>query len=127
MESTLSPNEKLKKYCEELKQKIPLNKEVLLIKGPQINLNAFEVGVAKNRCYYAYPPTGLQYLAGAMKGHGLNVKILDLNFELLKRIKQDENFDYRNWISILDDYLKINNPSIIGVSNTFAVDIPSLM
>lgn len=127
MEVELSPNEKLKRYCEELKEKIDLNKNVLLIKGPQINLNAFELEVARNRCYYAYPPTGLQCLAAAMKEHGLNVKILDLNFELLKRIRQEEQFDYHNWISILDDYLKENNPSVIGVSNTFAVDVPSLM
>ncbi|MBT4165922.1 B12-binding domain-containing radical SAM protein [archaeon] len=127
MGTELYPNEKLKKYCEHLKQKIPLNKEILLIKGPQINLNAFELEVAKNRCYYAYPPTGLQCLAAAMRKHGLKIKILDLNFELLKRIKNEESFDYKNWISILDDYLEKNNPSIIGVSNTFAVDVPSLI
>ncbi len=121
-----SSNEKLKEYCEELKKR-HIDNQILLIKGPQVNLNAFELEVAKNRCYYAYPPIGLQYLASALAHRKLDIKILDLNFEFLKKIQEDPSYDYRNWITILDEYLKHNNPSIIGVSNSFAVDIPGLI
>ncbi|MEM0465176.1 MAG: radical SAM protein [Candidatus Pacearchaeota archaeon] len=115
------PNQKFAEYCKELKKDIKLNDEILFLKGLQLNLNSFEIDVAKNRCYYAYPPTGLQYLASAIENKKLKIKILDLNFEFLKRVIYDENFNYKKWINILKEYLEKNNPSIIGVSNSFAV------
>ena len=120
-------NEKLKKYCDELKKTISPNREVLFIKGLQLNLNSFEIDVARNRCYYAYPPTGLQYLAAAINERHLKVKILDLNFEFLKKIGGENHFDYHEWIDLLDEYFEKNNPSIIGVSNLFSIDTPSFI
>src|SRR3989344_9013689 len=120
-------NEKLKKYCDELKETISPNREVLFIKGPQLNLDSFEIDVAKNRCYYAYPPTGLQYLAAAINERRLKVSILDLNFEFLKKVKGGNHFDYHEWIDLLDEYFEKNSPSIIGVSNLFSIDTPSFI
>lgn len=125
--SSDSANKKLAEYCEILRENIPLNNKVLLVKGPQLNMNAFEREVAKNRCYYAYPFTGAQYLKAALKGRGLDIDILDGNYEFLKRAIEDESFDPLKWTVILDEYFEKNNPSIIGISNLFDVDAPGFM
>ena len=117
-------NKKLKDYCKELKQKITLNNKVLFINCPQFNLDTFEQDVAKNRCYYAYPPTGLQYLDSAISKRGLEIDILDLNYEFLKRVNSDNSFRPKDWLLILEEYLENHNPSIIGISNLFYVDAP---
>ncbi len=122
-----SSNENLRAYCRELGKEIPLNNRFLLVKGPQLNLAAFEAEVAQNRCYYAYPPTGLQYLAAAVEARGLQVKILDLNFLLLRKIVREKGFDYANWLKLLDDCLAEFKPAIVGVSNSFSIDTPSFM
>jgi len=119
-----SSNKKLRDYCQELKQKVSLNNNVLFINCPQFKLEAFEPQVAKNKCYYAYPPTGLQYLTSSLNERDLDIDILDLNYELLKKINSDDCFNSKNWLGILDDYLENHNPSVIGVSNLFYVDYP---
>jgi len=119
-----SLNEKLKEVCEKLKRKVNFNRNILLINTPKFNSNAFEIEVARNRCYYAFPPTGIQYLVSSLNGRGLNIEILDLNYEFLKRISLDSSFDYKNWIVILKDYLKTHEPSIIGIGNVFSLDTP---
>ena len=117
-------NEKLKEYCGELKKKIDLNNRILFVKGPQLNLKTFEEDVARNRCYYVYPPTGLQYLAQAIEGRGLETQILDLNYEFLNSVNRGGS---TNWISFLEKKLQDYRPSIIGVSNLFTVDTPGFL
>lgn len=117
----LSPQEELADFCSELKSSRPLNKNILLIKVPDIHLNLFEPELAKNRSYQAYPPVGLQYLAQALEDQKLNVKILDMNYELLRRVNFQPSFNHKNWISILEERIKKENPSIVGVSNMFEV------
>ncbi len=126
-ESRTLTHQKLREYCEELHKQIPLNNQVLFVKGPQLNLNAFEQEVARNRCYYAYPFTGAQYLKSALRGRGLEIDILDANFEFLKRAIEDDSFDPLHWTIILDEYFEQHNPSIVGISNLFDVDAPGFM
>ncbi len=113
--------EKLKEYCKELKEKIPPNKKILFIRGPEINLNSFEKEVALNKGYYVLPPTGLQYLAAAIENRGFDVKIINLGFEVLKKVKEDDSFNPNDWISILKKTLEEYNPSIVGVTNLFEI------
>jgi radical SAM superfamily enzyme YgiQ (UPF0313 family) len=120
--NTDSSNQNLKEYCKQLTEKINLNNKMLLVKGPQLNLNSFEREVAKNRCYYAYPFTGGQYLKATLKNKGLDIDLLDANFEFLKRTINDESFNPLEWTIILDEYFQKNNPSIVGISNLFDVD-----
>ena len=122
-EKSQTQNEKLKLYCEELRQGRTMNNRLLFVKGPQFNLKTFEETIAKNRGYYAYPPTGFQYLAAAIEGRGLETQILDLNFEFLREVNLRNNPD-PDWFSILEKKLQDYNPSIVGVSNLFTVDIP---
>lgn len=110
-------NIELTEYIGTLHKKYKVNNSVLLIQAPQFLLNSFNLTVAKNRGYYAYPPTGLQCIAKALSGRNLEIDILDLNYLLLKRVNEDEAFDYHNWLVLIDEYLEKHSPSIVGVSS----------
>lgn len=109
-------NPKFKEYCGWLRQKYNPYNKILLIQSPQFLFESLNVDVIKNRGYYAYPPTGLQCVAKSLLNSDLDLKILDLNYEFLKRIINGETYDAKSWLSIVDDYLKENSPSIIGIS-----------
>jgi anaerobic magnesium-protoporphyrin IX monomethyl ester cyclase len=120
---------KLEERCLELREQVYLNNKILLIKGLQCKPETFEIDVVKNRCYYAYPPTGLQCLAEAIHGENdkernLNVRILDLNFEFLKRTISDSSFNPQKWLNVLDEQMEEFNPSVVGTSNLFSTDTP---
>jgi len=109
-------NEHFAHYISKLRQKYFHNKKVLLIQTPQFQFETFNVEVARNRGMYAYPPTGLQCLAKSISALGAEIAILDLNYLLLKKIIT-ENFDIKNWLSILDEYVEEYNPSAIGLTS----------
>jgi len=113
--------ERLKEYCKELKEEINLNNKVLFVRGPEINLDSFEREVALDKGYYVLPPTGLQYLAAAIEDRNLDVKILNLGFDVLKKVKEDESFNPKDWLSIFKKNLEEHNPSIVAVTNLFEV------
>lgn len=121
-----SSNQRLKNCCNKLKKRINLNSNILFINLPQFSLERFEGEVAKNRGYYAYHPTGIQYLISALKDRGLEIDILDLNYEFLKRVISDDSFNIDNWMEILKEAIKKKHYSIIGISNFFYVDAPYL-
>ena len=114
-----SSNRELGEYCQELRKRVSLNDKILLINCPQFNLDNFDLEIAKNRGYYAYPPTGLQYLASAISHRDLEIRILDLNFEFLKKVQTDQSFNHKDWTSILKDYLEEYNPSVVGISDFY--------
>src|SRR3989338_1727476 len=119
----MAGNEELAKYCELLRSEYALNNEILLIQVPQFNFKSFNLKVAENRVYYAYPPTGLQWLAQAISHRNLDINILDLNYETLKRIILDKSFNYADWLSILDEYLEKHDPSIIAATCISVSDV----
>ncbi len=110
-------NTRLEEYARELRQKYSPGNRVLLVQTPQFLFNAFNIEVAKRRGYYAYPPTGLQWLAKSLSGRGLEIEIIDLNFEVLKRVITDTSFDYHNWLTILEERLEEMKPSVVGVTS----------
>ncbi len=116
-EQIITDNTKLAEYTIELRKKYFLNNKVLFIQSLQFLFESINIDVIKNRGYYAYPPTGLQCLAKALSGRGIEIDVLDLNCQFLKRVINDETFNYLNWLDILDEYLKKNRPSIIGVTS----------
>ena len=120
-------NEPLQTYRSELREKFPPNNQVLLIQIPQTILQSFNADVARKRGYYAFPPTGLQYLYQSLKNRGLDVRIFDLNLELLKRVHQDEAYDHSDWVSLLEEYLETFDPFIVGVSCMFDAGIAPLI
>jgi radical SAM superfamily enzyme YgiQ (UPF0313 family) len=110
-----SSKDDLGEYVEFILNNYKLNNRVLLVQVPQFLFESFNLDIVKSRGFYAYPPTGLQCIKKALSNRGLKIDILDLNFLLLKRLQDDDTFDYLNWLDILDEYLKDNDPSIIGV------------
>ncbi|MFH1798610.1 MAG: radical SAM protein [Candidatus Omnitrophota bacterium] len=109
-------NKKLAVYSKILREKYLLNNKVLLIQPPQFMLDSFNLKVAKGKGCYAYPPAGLQCIANALSKRELDIDILDLNYQLLKRVNNDDSFNYMDWLNILDEYLEKNVPSVIGVT-----------
>ncbi len=119
-------NKKLLEYCQYLRQKYPVNKKVLFVQIPQFLLNSFNVDVARNKGYYAFPPTGLQCLYESLKNRDLEFRVFDLNLEILKRVHEDANFKIENWVDLLEDFFKDYDPFIVGVSCMFDAGIHPL-
>ncbi|MBF0384766.1 MAG: B12-binding domain-containing radical SAM protein [Candidatus Omnitrophica bacterium] len=113
----MNDNKDIKEYVSILKKMYSINDKVLLIQAPQFLFDTFNLEIARRRAYYAYPPTGLEWLAAALYGRKLNIEIFDLNYLILKRVIEDESFDVNNWPELLEDYLASNEPSIVGVSS----------
>ena len=122
-----SSDRSLTDYCGSLKGKYKTNRNVLFIQVPQFVSSSFDPKVARKRGYYAFPPTGLQYLCESLKDRGLELKILDLNLMLLKTMSEDETFDHKQWLTILEDYLRSFDPFIIGISCMYDSAIQSLV
>lgn len=120
-------NAMFKEYCKLLRNKYTPNNKILFIQVPQLILKSFNPEIAKKRGYYAFAPTGLQYLYGALKNRNLEIRILDLNFLILKRVNEDEAFDHLQWMEILENYLQDFQSFIIGVSCMFDLSIPILL
>ncbi|NBR27246.1 MAG: radical SAM protein [Betaproteobacteria bacterium] len=114
-------------YCSQLREHLPANGRLLLVQIPQVILGSFNRDIALKRGYYAFPPTGLQYLYEAIKHRGVDVRILDLNYELLKRVFEDPGFDHNNWHVLLEDELDRFDPGIVGVSCLFDMAIGPML
>jgi len=116
-------NPELQAYCRDLRETLPDNGRILLVQIPQVILSSFNREIALKRGYYAYPPTGLQYLYEAIKHRGLDVRILDLNYALLKKVFDDPCFVHNDWPLLLEDELDSFDPGIVGVSCLFDLAI----
>lgn len=120
-------NAELDAYCTELRENLPINDRLLLVQIPQVILGSFNRDIALKRGYYAFPPTGLQYLYEAIKHRGLNIRILDLNYELLKRVFEDPSFNHADWPMILEEELGRFDPGIVGISCLFDMAIGPML
>ena len=114
-------------YCSTLAGEYPSNKRLMMIQIPQVILDSFNRDIALNRGYYIFPPTGLQYLSESIKHRDLDVEILDLNFEILKRVHEDPDFEVASWPEILKEKLEAFQPTIVGVSCLFDVGITPML
>ena len=110
------PNKPLVQFSHQLRETFQPRKRLLLIQSPQFLFENINLDIIRRRGYYAYPPTGLQWIAKALEDRGFEIEIFDLNFHLLDRIIQDHSFDYRDWLSLLDQKLTSFHPSLVGVT-----------
>ena len=115
-QKTDSDNKSLTDYCDELRRTFKVRRKLLLVQAPQFLFDTINVDVIRNRGYYAFPPTGLQWLKKSVTERGIHTDIFDLNFHLLHRIINDPDFDYHDWLGILDDCLDSTEPSVVGVT-----------
>ena len=72
--------------------------EIVLINPQMIPEDNFDLTIAENKGYYAFPPIGLLSLAKVAREIDPNVRlrVLDLNYEMLKR-SQSPGFNYKFW------------------------------
>ena len=111
------PENKFDNYLDSLRNKYTLNNRLLLVQGLQFDIATFNLGIALEKGYYAFPPTGLLWLAKYLEGLGLETNILDLNYEFLKLVNERAAVPNK-WLPILDDAIARYKPSIIGVGCT---------
>ena len=109
-------------YCNSIKQNIDEHR-LLLIQMPQVDVDVLNTEIAKVNGYYVFPPTGLQYIYEEIKHRKITVEIIDLNFEILKQFRHDENFNPVEWLSILKNKMAQFNPTMVGVSCLFDFSI----
>ena len=80
----INAKENWTKVDQELKKKFKHQiKKILLISPPQFQTSFIDLDILKNKRYFNYPPYGLGLLRKSLVEKGYDVKILDLNFELL--------------------------------------------
>jgi len=120
-------NSPLMAYCDSLRDDHRLNGRLLFVQIPQVILDSFNYEVARRGVYYNFPPTGIQCLYEAVKDRGLEIDILDLNFELMKRVHDDPEFQHDQWYTILEEKLDTFQPGIIALSCLFDVGIAPML
>ena len=110
-------NAGFQEYLSSLRRKLGLRRKVLLLQAPQFLLDSLNLEVIRNRGYYAYPPTGLQWLAKSLAGQGLaDIEYLDLNLEFLQQVVSGNVAVCGNWLDILGERLRRSQPAVVGVS-----------
>ncbi|MFZ5988634.1 MAG: B12-binding domain-containing radical SAM protein [Bacillota bacterium] len=107
-------------YCKNLASKLSINNKILLVNPPQFDLKKFDMDKAKMKGYYAYPPSGLLFLASSLEMIGVQVEICDLNFEVLHSAAEKDVFDEDLWKLLLEKRLDQFQPSFVGVSCMFS-------
>jgi len=111
-------------FLDNLKVRNP--RQLILINPQLIPEEFFDLSVARRGGYYAYPPMGLVYIAAVAKqiNPQIDVKILDLNYELLRHSKS-ENFSYRYWQNLLVEAIEKCDAPHVGISYMFGTTKPS--
>lgn len=95
-------------------------KELILINPQLVPEDFFDLATARNKGYFAYPPVGLLYLSAIARQvfPEIQLKILDLNYEVLK-YSQEEPFVYDRWKSILRDTLEACQAPYVVITYMF--------
>ena len=105
-------------------------KNVLLVQPLPLNTEHLEIRQIKNKRYYTWQPYGLAVLCDSLKNRGYNVKILDLNYEILNKLSNDAiNIDDEAcgdmaaslWRSILKQKIETFQPDLIGLTCMFTM------
>ena len=105
-------------------------KRILLVNPPDANAELFRFDTAKRGRYTNYPPYGLLSLAAHLRAIGVDVKISNLNNEILRSCSNtasEDDFDFDPiWQSRLRDDLASFEPDLVGVTCMFTMTHLSL-
>ncbi len=97
---------------------------VLLINPPDCDHSLFHVATAKRGRYHNYPPYGPVVLAEHLRQMGVEVRVLNLNHEVLVAAWDcaGEEFDFDGtWKRCIDEAVADFAPDLIGVSCMFTM------
>src|SRR5690242_324855 len=99
--------------------------KVLLVTPPDADAAMFRFDTAKRGRYTNYPPYGLLILARNLRDIGSDVRVLNLNNEILARVQSAsgaEDFDFNAiWQGALDAELAGFQPDLVGVTCMFTM------
>jgi radical SAM superfamily enzyme YgiQ (UPF0313 family) len=105
-------------------------RKVLLVNPPDADASLFRYDTAKRHRYTNYPPYGLAVLAAHLRQMGVEVAIVNLNHEVLKRCVDSTSeaaFDFDAvWQSALSEAVAAIGPDLIGVTCMFTMTHVSL-
>ena len=100
-------------------------RRVLLVNPPDADAALFRYATAQRRRYTNYPPYGLALLAQHLRSIDIEVRVCNLNHEILKRCnesKSEKDFAFdRVWQRKLDDDISAFQPDLIGVTCMFTM------
>lgn len=105
-------------------------RKILLVNPPDVQAALFDYNTAKRGRANNYPTYGLGVIARHLLNSGYDVKICNLNHEVLKKVAASEcseEFDFTAvWKGILFDAIAEYQPDLIGITCIFSVTGPSL-
>ncbi|MEN6424108.1 MAG: radical SAM protein [Phycisphaerales bacterium] len=97
--------------------------KVLFVVPPEGDESMFDYATAKRGRYSNHPPYGVAVIASHLRRRGIEVHILNLHHEVLKRCRQSgcpEDFDFRStWETALSDELDLFEPDMVGLTCMF--------
>jgi len=100
-------------------------RKVLLVNPPDVHASMFQYDTAKRRRYANYPPYGLAVLAQHLRQIDMEVRILNLHYEILKQCiesSKESDFVFDDiWQTRLDTEVLDFQPDIIGVTCMFTM------
>ncbi len=98
---------------------------ILLINPPDGDRDLFNVATAKRGRYHNYPPYGPLVLAEQVRRMGIDVRVLNLNHEVLFaawHCEDEDTFDYDAiWQRLIDEAVADFDPDLIGVTCMFTM------
>ncbi len=96
-------------------------KKILLVNPLQIPSNFFDIGMAKRRRYFSYPPYGLGLISTELKSIGFDVEIIDLNYLTLSNPEEfaanKDNFECDELKKIIERF----KPDVVGITCMFTL------
>lgn len=100
---------------------------ILLVSPPQIPEQGFDVEMALQKRYPAFPPYGLGIINKKLHENGYVSEIIDLNYEVLSFLHSgDDSFNYKIWQDKLQERIKIFRPDLIGITCMFSMTAPQM-
>ena len=95
---------------------------ILLIEPPNVPEEDFDPEVAANNRYPVYEAYVLGVISSCIELRGYTTDIIDLNFMLQDRFKNDpENFKYRIWEEMLKQKMDEFSPDVVGLTCMFTI------
>ena len=86
---------------------------------PLVPFDGIDLAVARNRGYFAYPPSGPLFIAATFRELGVPTHILDLNYEVLKEAQRDSPDLDGTWKAALTKALERFKSPLIAISIMF--------
>jgi radical SAM superfamily enzyme YgiQ (UPF0313 family) len=107
---------------------VPNPRQLVLVQPQLVPEDLFDLETARRGGYFIYPPVGLLYIAAVAKqvSPDLEVKVLDLNYEMLRQ-SQSDHFTYRVWEELLFDAIKDCDAPHVGVTYMFGTTKPTFL